>query len=379
MHDEIQSRSESAEDHFIRDPAYETVERNNFQAMIDVDRYGRRSHDFDAIISATHDHFWDPNDKSYVDFDLPFDMEGEYLMPPERIQELRGAVLDRLDEGQQIKLGNEIMRWQISNIIHGEQGALNLSTGLADILLDPGAQEYATNQAREEARHVTGFSYYLKSRWGAAYPVGEVLGHLLEDLIKTPIVYKKLVGMQMLLEGLAMGAFANLHKHSRDPVLRRLVQLVMTDEAFHHKFGKIWADKTITNLLPDERNRVEDWAAECFESLLFNLVNIRQKRMVYERFGLDWKWVRDSVRETYDDDERRNELKDGNNVFRVLAKTLISAGIITERTSYVYAEWVNMKELYSESQEIPGAAAVMDGIEDLRRINSQRKVIGQKF
>ncbi|MEC8173207.1 MAG: ferritin-like domain-containing protein, partial [Pseudomonadota bacterium] len=78
-----------------------------------------------------------------------------------------------------------------------------------------------------------------------------------------------------LLKGLAMGEFANLHKYSRDPVLCRLVQLVMTDEAFHHKFGKIWADKTIANLLPAERDRVEDWAAECFESLLFNLVNIR--------------------------------------------------------------------------------------------------------
>ena len=131
------------------------------------------------------------------------------------------------------------MSWQISNIIHGEQGALNLSTGLADIVLDVGVEEYVTNQAREEARHVTGFSYYMKSRWGTAYPVGEVLGDLLEDLIKTPVVYKKLVGMQMLLEGLAMGAFANLHKHSRDPVLCRLEQLVMTDEAFHHKFGKI--------------------------------------------------------------------------------------------------------------------------------------------
>ena len=150
-------------------------------------------------------------------------MDKEYLIPPERIQELRGAVLDWLDEGQQIKLGNEIMRWQIFNIIHGEQGALNVLTGSAAILLDAGVQEYATNQAREEARHLTGFSYYMKSRWGTAYPVGEILGDLLEDLIITPVVYKKLVGMQMLLEGLAMGAFANLHKHSRDPVLCRLV------------------------------------------------------------------------------------------------------------------------------------------------------------
>ena len=378
MPDEVRTSAET-DDHLIRDAAYETVSRDDFRAMIDVDRYDNRSHDFDEIISATHDHFWDPNDKNYLDFGQPFDMAKEDLMPRERIQELRGAVLDRLDEGQQIKLGNEIMRWQISNIIHGEQGALNLSTGLADILLDAGAQEYATNQAREEARHVTGFSYYMKSRWGTGYPVGEVLGDFLEGLIKTPVVYKKLVGMQMLLEGLAMGAFANLHKHARDPVLKRLVQLVMTDEAFHHKFGKIWADKTIVNLSSDERDKVEDWAGGCFEALLFNLVNVRQKRVVYAQFGLDWEWVRDAVRETYNDDERRNELKDGNNVFRVLAKTLISAGIITDRTAHVYAGWVNMKELEAEDHEIPGAAAVIEGIEDLRRINANRKVIGQKF
>ena len=369
----------AVDEHLVRDPAYKTIERDDFRAMVEIDRYDSRSHEFDEIISATHDHFWDPNDKNYVDFDVPFDLEKEYVMPPERIQELRGAVLDRLDEGEQIKFGNEIMRWQISNILHGEQGALNLSTGLADILRDPGAQEYATNQAREEARHVTGFSLYIKSRWGTAYPVGDVLGNLLEDLFKTPVVYKKLVGMQMLLEGLAMGAFANLHKHTRDPLLKRLVQLVMTDEAFHHKFGKIWADKTIVNLSRDERERVEDWAAECFESLLFNLVNVRQKRFVYESFGLDWEWVRDAVRETYDNEERRDELKDGNNVFRVLVKTLIAAGIITDRTAHIYAGWVNMKELSIEEHEIPGVTAVIEGIEDLRRINANRRVIGQKF
>ena len=104
-------------------------------------------------------------------------------MLPERIQALRRAVLDRLDDGHQIKLRNEIMRWQISNIIHAEQGAPNLSTSLANFLLDAGAQEFATNQAREEARHVAEFFYYMKARWSGAYPVGVVLGDLLDGLI----------------------------------------------------------------------------------------------------------------------------------------------------------------------------------------------------
>jgi hypothetical protein len=76
--------------------------------------------------------------------------------------------------------------------------------------------------------------------------------------------------------------------------------------------------------------------------------------------------VRDAVRELYNDEERHNKLMDGNNVFRVLAKTLITAGIITDRTAHVYASWVNMNELEAEDQEMPGAAAVIEGINDTR-------------
>jgi hypothetical protein len=93
--------------------------------------------------------------------------------------------------------------------------------------------------------------------------------------VLAPEVYKKIVGMQMLVEGLAMGAFATLYQKSQDPLLVKLCQLVMTDEAFHHKFGKIWADRTIPKLSAEEHNIVEDWAAQCFQTLLFNLDQCR--------------------------------------------------------------------------------------------------------
>src|SRR5262249_22039976 len=155
-----------------------------------------------------------------------------------------------------------------------EQGALSLSASLCDILLDPGAQEYAANQAREEARHVAAFSRYIAVRWGTPYPVGPVLGEFLDDIVKSPIVYKKLIGMQMLLEGLPMGAFAAIHAHPRAPLLKRLVQLGMTDEASHHKSGKIGAARTIPRLSREEHECVEDWAAQVFEMLLFNLSSL---------------------------------------------------------------------------------------------------------
>lgn len=365
-------------DHITHDPAYDTVAADDFAAMIEVPRYGRRSAAFDAIISATHDHFWDPLDPAYLDFAQPFDLKRETIMPFYTVFELRTAVADRLDEGQKIALANEVARWNLSSLLHGEQGALSLSASLCDILLDPGAQEYAANQVREEARHVTAFSRYIQLRWGSPLPVGEALGALLAELVAAPEVYKKLVGMQMLVEGLAMGAFAGLHANARDPLLKRMVQLVMTDEAFHHRFGKIWASLTIPKLSAEEHARVEDWAAKCFETLLFNLNNIRQRQSIYAQFGLDWQWVRDACREIFTAADRREGLKQQTNIFRVLVKTLLGAGIITERTRATYAAWLDVEGLEVEKDFMIGDAIAAEGIEYLREINRGRRKIGQK-
>ena len=88
-----------------------------------------------------------------------------------------------------------------------------------------------------------------------------------------------------------------------------------------------------------------------------------------------WCWV---IYEEFDDNVRRSELKEVPNVFRVLVKTLLGAGIISDRTRHIYAGWVDMTELDSEKHETPGEAVVADGIEELRRINRERRVIGQK-
>lgn len=360
------------------DKAYDTVSPEDFPAMLEVPRYGRRTDAFDGIISATHDHFWDPFDRAYIDFDQPFDMAATSIVPQDMVVELKSAVADRLDERQKIQLSNDVMHWSISNLLHGEQGALSLSASLCHILLDPGAQEYAANQAREEARHVAGFTRYIAKRWGAPLPVGKTIATVLNDLVSTPEVYKKIVGMQMLIEGLAMGSFATLNARTNDPVLRRLVQLVMSDEAFHHRFGRIWAARTIRHLNEDEHKKVEDWSAQIFQMLLFNLINAEQKQVIYAKYGLDWQWVRDAVKETFTDDDRRAQLKESTNIFRVLIKTLLHAGIITSRTAPLYAVWVDMKELEAEGEGIPGDVVAEEMLVVLREINARRKRIVSK-
>jgi hypothetical protein len=353
-----------------KDAAYNAVDPGDFPAMLDVNRYGGRCTAFDRIIAATHDHFWDPLDRRFIDFSQAFDTENAYLINPTANTDLKTAIGEKLDEGQKIRLVNLDVAWSFSSILHGEQGALSLSASLCHILRDPGAQEYAANQTREEARHVTAFTRYIQARWGKPVAVGPALGNLLNELVASPLVWKKLVGMQMLVEGLAMGAFAMFHKEARDPLMRQVCQLVMTDEAFHHKFGKIWAERTIPHISPAEHEMIEDWAAQVFQILLFNLGSPDQKAWIYEAVGLDPVWCQGAFMEAMTDAQIREELKDAANIFRVLIKTLLKAGIITDRTRGVYAAYVDMAELYAESDRMVGDDIAEEGIKYLLALNA---------
>jgi hypothetical protein len=145
----------------------------------------------------------------------------------------------------------------------------------------------------------------------------------------------------------------------------------MSDEAFHHKFGKIWADRTVPELNSSEHIKVEDWSEKIFLELIFNLANPREKQDIYETVGLDWKWVLEESQKHFDLYETvRNEMKQPNNIFRVLVKTLLNAHIITKRTKKTYANFVNMRELKDEGDEFKPAEEIAElGIKQLEKIN----------
>jgi len=355
-----------------KDEVYDAVPPTDFAAMLEIDRHLNRSGAFDKIISATHDHFWDPLDKKYIDFKDDFvadetDFVPDHLIPALQTDYVAHHFADK--PAERIRFKSQMARWQMSAILHGEQGALNLSASLCHVLRDPGAQEYAANQCREEGRHVTAFAKYIIARWGSPLPCGQVLATLLQEIVHAPEVYKKIVGMQMLVEGLAMGAFATIYREWNDPLAKKLTQLVMTDEAFHHKFGKIWADRTIPKLSAEEHEIVENWAAHCFQTLLFNLVAPHQMQDIYASFGLDPDKVMQGFQEVATDEARREQMKEATNIFRVLVKTLWNAGIITERTKAFYAMYVDFDEFKAEGDEMVGDAIANEGMVYLKAIN----------
>src|SRR5271157_4789035 len=112
-----------------KDSMYGAVAPDDFESMLQLDRYGARSTAFDKIISATHDHFWDPLDKKYIDFDQPFDLENEAMTPEEHnpILRLPYVAATLTDPKERIRFINLMQLYNFSSILHGEQGALNLS------------------------------------------------------------------------------------------------------------------------------------------------------------------------------------------------------------------------------------------------------------
>ena len=103
------------------------------------------------------------------------------------------------------------------------------------------------------------------------------------------------------------------------------------------------------------------------------MINSEQKQEIYREFDLDWQWVRSAVLEAFGDHDRREDMQNSTNVFRVLIKTLLKAGIITERTRPVYANWVDMEELHGEEDEVVGSDLAEATVDELREINRGRQ------
>ncbi|HAK64303.1 MAG TPA: DUF3066 domain-containing protein, partial [Alphaproteobacteria bacterium] len=119
----------------------------------------------------------------------------------------------------------------------------------------------------------------------------------------------------------------------------------------------------------EDRNQIEDWAKDVFNALLLNLSDPEQKQHIYAEVGLDWKYVQGAMVEAFTDDFRRKQMQESTNIFRTLIKTLLKAGIVTERTAPYYAAYVDMKELHAEGDAMVGDAIAEEGIKLLKNIN----------
>jgi hypothetical protein len=154
-----------------------------------------------------------------------------------------------------------------------------------------------------------------------------------------------------------------------DPVLARLLRLLITDEAYHHRFGQIWGLTTIPKLNEDQHKQVESWAAACFLTVAQNIVGAEAKRDIYKRFGLDCKWVKGAMSEAFASPGTCRDLAAANGIFRILVKTLAQIGIITPRTRPLFNVWFDVEGLAAEGDDVASQQIVEQTTAELRQIN----------
>jgi len=195
-----------------------------------------------------------------IDWTTPIDPGGK-ILDPERMAFLKLAFFQKLDPRQLERFNAHYSAWILSQLLHGEQGALMIAGELVAAVPDYEAKLYVASQAMDEARHVEVFSRYIRGL-DKIYPVQPTLKDILRDIVETPHWQAKMVGMQVILEGLALGTFINVRAATGCALLRSLLGYVARDEARHVAFGNIYLTTEIARMHADDRVAVEDFACE---------------------------------------------------------------------------------------------------------------------
>jgi len=211
--------------------------------------------------------------------------------------------------------------WSLSQFLHGEQGALLVASQLASCAPSFNAKLYAASQTFDEARHVEVFNRYLQTKLGLSYPVNQGLKSLLDKILTDERWDLKFIGMQIVLEGLALAAFHIAMNDTDDPVLKELLYLVIRDEARHVTFGVNYLEEFVATLSEEEK---EDRAQFAYEACIVSRDRLIPTD-VYRHFGWDVEETREVLV------ERGLNAEFLNMLYARIIPNLARIGLLTEK------------------------------------------------
>jgi hypothetical protein len=229
--------------------------------------------------------------------DLPWDIDvdQEKLVVANALQngglggglDVSGTPFAKWGEKEWIELGVESQNWTLSQFMHGEQGALVCTAKIVESVPWIDAKYYAATQVMDEARHVEVFSKYLDDKLSGHYPINAHLRMLLDDIIADERWDMTYLGMQIMVEGLALAAFGYMHQMTTEPLLKQLLRYVMSDEARHVAFGVLSLQEYYSQLTAAEIRERQEFAFEA-------AVRMRDRFLqqeVWVKMGVDPKAV----------------------------------------------------------------------------------------
>lgn len=230
------------------------------------------------------------NGQTDLDWSIEVDLEAlmaNSVRDPMEVQyfeENPDSPLRNFSEKEWSQLGMESFNWSLSQFMHGEQGALLCTAKIVESVPWIDAKYYAATQVVDEARHVEVFAQYLDTKLGGiGYPVNHHLGLLLDDIINDSRWDITYLGMQIMVEGLALAAFGFMHQTTQEPLLKKLLRYVMSDEARHVAFGVLSLKEVYEDMTHAELRERQEFA---FEAAL-RMRDRFMRQEVWHRMGVD--------------------------------------------------------------------------------------------
>ncbi len=266
---------------------------------------------------------------------------------------------DDLSFEEKIEMDRHRVSWNLSQFLHGEQGALLVASQLVSCAPTFNAKLYAASQTFDEARHVNCFNRYLKEKIGFQYPSTDGLKSLMDKILTDERWDLKFIGMQIIIEGLALAAFNNLKLILNDGLLKQLLHYVIRDEARHVTFGVNYLEDYLKTL---SKSEIEDRAQFAFEAC----VVMRDRLISGEVISRFLDYTPEEAHKIAEESEQGENFK--NLLFTKIIPNLTRIGLITDKVKPKYeklgvlsyqelednfnVDWAEISKPYETQEEI---------------------------
>jgi hypothetical protein len=225
------------------------------------------------------------NAEADLDWSLPVSKD-DWIVDPQVSMLAQVCKLMGRDEATQKAAAFDEVNHLLSQLLHGEQAALQLCGQLTNACPKMDEKWYAASQVVDEARHIEALAKFLQRKMGTIYPINPTLKILLDELLQADTVQTKTLGMQCLFEGMAVGIFDLLRRETKNPLLGEMIRRVEQDEARHAAFGVLVMRRVVREAEPEQKAQMEEWAFSVLEALNANQ-QLDMLRLLGPRYGID--------------------------------------------------------------------------------------------
>jgi hypothetical protein len=263
-----------------------------------------------------------------IDWDLPVDPTNVMATPDEFCPIYGSRQWEVLNQAERDELGHHLGSWLFSQFLHGEQGALTVAARIVESVPDMDSKFYAATQTMDEARHVELYQRFIRDKIGLYYPINDDLARLLADALSDSRWDLPYLGMQVLIEGLALAAFGLLRDVTTKPLPKQILAYVMQDEARHVAFGRMALRDYYRQLTEKELAEREEFVIEgCY--LMRDRIRGDE---VWENFGIN----RGEIREITEGSAYQKAFR--SLLFSRLVPCVRDIGLWSERLQRAYAD-----------------------------------------